>query len=126
MNTMRVATTQATVPVQPRVPVPLAGRTFFEGPSFQGRPGGLLPRERPHAVHLSGQLEGYSQRLPVGKPQETSQQSAQLPAVEITENAPTTNENENLIGTPPSTFDGDRSKGDQFITQFGLFRNPRT
>ena len=30
--------------------------------------------------------------------------------------------NENLIGTPPTTFDGDRSKADAFVTQFGLFR----
>ena len=37
----------------------------------------------------------------------------------ITENSPT---NENLIGAPPTTFDGDRSEADRFITQFGLFR----
>ena len=116
---MRVPTTQAAVSVQPQVPIPLAGRTFFEGPSFQGRP---VPRERPH-VPPAGQLEGYSRRVPVGKLQET-QQSAQLPAVGITGNSPstTTTTNENLIGAPPTTFDGDRSKADGFITQFGLFR----
>jgi hypothetical protein len=119
MNTMRVPTTQATVSVQPQVPIPLAGRTFFEGPSFQGRPGGSLPRERPHVLP-AGQLEGYSKRVPVWKSQET-QQSVQLPAVGITENSPSTT-NENLIGAPPTTFDGDRSKADGFITQFGLFR----
>jgi len=45
-------------------------------------------------------------------------QNAQLP-VGITENSLT---NGVLIGTPPITFDGDRSKTDRFITQFGLFR----
>jgi hypothetical protein len=55
----------------------------------------------------------------VRNPQET-QQSAQLPAVGITENSLGTNEN--LLGEPPTTFEGDRSKADQFITQFGLFR----
>ena len=126
MNTMmRVPMTQATVSVQPQVPIPLAGRTFFEGPSFQGHPGGSLPRERPHVPGPpAGQLEGYAtssytQRVPVKKSMETLQ-SAQLPAVGITENSPSTNEN--LIGAPPSTFDGDRSMADQFITQFGLFR----
>ncbi|KAI0276694.1 hypothetical protein BGY98DRAFT_934887 [Russula aff. rugulosa BPL654] len=115
---MRIPTTQATVSLQPQMPISLAGRTLFEGPSFQGRPGGSLPREPPH-VPPAGRLEGYSQRLPVlvEKPQET-QQSAQFP-VEITEIAPT---NESLIGAPPATFDGDRSKADRFITQFGLFR----
>jgi hypothetical protein len=54
----------------------------------------------------------------VGSPQKT-QQPAQLPTAEITENSPT---NETLIGAPPTTFDGDRSKADGFITQFGLFR----
>jgi hypothetical protein len=119
MDTMRVPTTQATVFVQPQMPIPLAERTFFEGPSFQGRPGGTLPRERPHVPPAAGQLGGYCQRVPVRKFQET-QQSTQLPAA-IAENPPT-NENLNLIGEPPTTFDGDRSKADQFITQFGLFR----
>ena len=119
MNIMRVPTAQATVSVQPQVPIPLAGRTFFEGPSFQGRPGESIPRERPHVLP-AGQFEGYCKRIPVGKFQET-QQSAQLPAVGITENSPSTT-NENLIGAPPTTFDGDRSKADGFITQFGLFR----
>jgi hypothetical protein len=45
-------------------------------------------------------------------------QPAQLP-VGITENYLT---NGDLIGIPPITFDGDRSKTDLFITQFGLFR----
>lgn len=118
MNTMRVPVTQ-TVSVQS---IPLAGRTFLEGPSFQGRPGGPLPRERPLGIPPAVQIEGYSQRVPVGKFQET-QQSARLP-VGITEdphNSPT-NENLVLVGAPPTTFDGDRSKADGFITQFGLFR----
>jgi Retrotransposon gag protein len=121
VNIMRVPTTQATVSVQPQVPISLAGRTFFEGPSFQGRSGGSLPRERPHGPP-AGQLESYIQRrpVPVWNPQET-QQCTQIPKVEITEDSPT-KENENLIGVPPITFDGDRSKADQFITQFGLFR----
>ena len=107
---MRIPTTQATVSVQPQMPISLAGRTLFEGSSFQGRPGGSLPREPTH-VPPAGRLEGYSQRLPVlvEKPQET-QQSAQFPI------------DETLIGAPPTTFDGDRSKADRFITQFGLFR----
>ncbi|KAN0116491.1 hypothetical protein V8E52_005872 [Russula decolorans] len=117
---MRVPTTQAAVSVQPQVPVPLAGRTFFEGPSFQGRPGGSLPRERPH-VPPAGQFEGYCKRVPVGSLQEP-QQSAPRPVgiAENSQNSLTTNET--LIGTPPTTFDGDRSKADGFITQFGLFR----
>jgi hypothetical protein len=121
MNIIRVPTTQAAVFVQPQVPIPLAGRTSLEGPSFQGRPGGSQPRGRPYAPP-AGQFEGYSQRVPVPmvNPQET-QQSAQPPAVGITKNSPSTT-NENLIGAPPTTFDGDRSKADGFITQFGLFR----
>ena len=42
-----------------------------------------------------------------------SRQPAQPPVVWITEG---------LIGVPPTTFDGDRSKADGFITRFGLFR----
>ena len=45
-------------------------------------------------------------------------QPAQLP-VGKTENSPT---NGDLIGNPPKTFCGDRSKTDQFITQFDMFR----
>jgi hypothetical protein len=45
-------------------------------------------------------------------------QPAQLP-VGITKNSPT---NGGLIGNPPTPFDGDRSKTDQFMTQFGMFR----
>ena len=45
-------------------------------------------------------------------------QPAQL-AVGITKDSPTDGE---LIGIPPITFDGDRSKTDLFITQFHLFR----
>jgi hypothetical protein len=44
-------------------------------------------------------------------------QPAQLP-VGITKNSPT---NGDLEGVPPTTFDGDRSKADGFITEFGLF-----
>ena len=44
-------------------------------------------------------------------------QPPQLP-VGITKSSPT---NGVLIGVPPTTFDGDRSKGDRFMTQFGLF-----
>ena len=95
MNTTRVTTTQAIVSVQPHVP------------------------ERPQ-VPPTGQLDGYSQRKPVRNCQE-NQQSAWLP-VGITENSESPTTNENLIGSPPTTFDGDRSKADQFITQFGLFR----
>lgn len=43
-------------------------------------------------------------------------QPAQLP-VGITENSPT---NESLIGAPPTIFDGDRNKADQFLTQLSL------
>ena len=92
MNTTRVPTTQS---VQPQVP------------------------ERLH-VPLTGQLDGYSQRKPVRNYQET-QESAR-PPVGIYENSESPTTNENLIGSPPTTFDGDRSKADQFITQFGLFR----
>ena len=120
MNSTRVPTTQAMVSVQPRVPTPLAGRTFLEGPSYQGRPGGSLPRERPHAIPHAGQPEGYSQRVPVPVwNHQEAQQSAQPQVRMITENSPT---NENLLGAPPTTFDGDRSEADRFITQFGLFR----
>ncbi|SRR5258708_3984003 len=45
-------------------------------------------------------------------------QPAQLP-VGITENSTT---NGDLIGAPPTIFDGNRSQTDHFITQFGLFR----
>jgi hypothetical protein len=45
-------------------------------------------------------------------------QPAQLP-VRISKDSPTDGE---LIGIPPKTFDGDRSKTDTFITQFYLFR----
>ena len=44
-------------------------------------------------------------------------QPTQLPVV-ITDNSPT---NGDLIGIPPITFDGDRSKTYWFITQFDLF-----
>ena len=115
MNTvMRVPTTQATVSVQPQVPRSLAGQTFFEGPSFQGRPGGPLPRERPHAVWLED-----PQRLQAGKPQDPQQSAHRQLPVGTSEKVPT---NGALMGTPPATFDGDRSRADQFITQFGLFR----
>ena len=80
-----------------------------------------------------GQLgEGYVQRVPVpvevlGKPQLTQQQpqSAQVPVGLVAEKnspPPPTPTNENLIGAPPTTFDGDRNKADRFITEFGLFR----
>ena len=45
-------------------------------------------------------------------------QPAQLP-VRISKDSPTDGE---LIGIPPKTFDGDRSKTDTFITQFYPFR----
>lgn len=124
MNTMRVPVpmTQTTVSAQPQVAIPLAGRTFFEGPQFQGRPGGSLPRERPHAPPSStGQLESYSQRVPVRYPYPQETQRPARSPVGTTENSPA-DTNENLIGAPPTTFDGDRSKADGFITQFGLFR----
>jgi hypothetical protein len=52
-------------------------------------------------------------------------QPAQLPAG-INKNS---SKNGDLIGKPPTTFDGDRSKADRFATQLGLFmtineRNP--
>ena len=45
-------------------------------------------------------------------------QPAQLPAGR-TKSSPT---NGDLEGFPPTTFDGDRSKTDDFITEFGLYR----
>ena len=41
------------------------------------------------------------------------------PPIGMTDGPPTDGE---LIGLPPTTFDGDRSKTDQFITRFGLYR----
>jgi hypothetical protein len=57
-----------------------------------------------HSQHMDDHLE--------------PRQPAQLP-VGMTEDSPTDGD---LIGNPPITFEGDRSKTDWFITQFDLFR----